>query len=128
MRFLLDTHAFIWFIEGAPRLSHRARTAIETEAAEVYVSAVTGWEIATKYRLGKLPNVKILMGDFEGVVERAGMMSLAITLNHAVLAGTLKGDHRDPFDRMLSAQSLCDGLSLVSNDEALDSFGISRLW
>ena len=128
MRLLLDTHSFVWFIEGSPRLSSRARELIETDAAEVYVSAATGWEIATKHRLGKLPNVEALVMDFEGEVLRAGMAGLAITLRHAAMAGSLTGDHRDPFDRILSAQSLCDNLIFISNDEILDRFGISRIW
>ena len=128
MRLLLDTHSFVWFIEGSPRLSSRARELIEADAAEVYVSAATGWEIATKHRLGKLPNVESLVMDFEGEVRRAGMTGLAITLRHAAMAGSLTGDHRDPFDRILSAQSLCDNLIFISNDEILDRFGISRIW
>ena len=128
MRLLLDTHSFVWFIEGSPRLSSRARELIEADAAEVYVSSATGWEIATKHRLGKLPNVEALVMDFEGAVLRAGMTGLAITLRHAAMAGSLTGDHRDPFDRILSAQSLCDNLIFISNDEILDRFGISRIW
>ena len=128
MRLLLDTHSFVWFIEGSPRLSSRARELIEADTAEVFVSAATGWEIATKHRLGKLPNVEALVMDFEGAVLRAGMTGLAITLRHAAMAGSLTGDHRDPFDRILSAQSLCDNLIFISNDEILDRFGISRIW
>jgi PIN domain nuclease of toxin-antitoxin system len=66
--------------------------------------------------------------DFEGAVLRAGMTGLAITLRHAAMAGSLTGDHRGPFDRILSAQSLCDNLIFISNDEILDRFGISRIW
>ena len=128
MRLLLDTHSFVWFIEGSPHFSSRARELIEADAAEVYVSAATGWEIATKHRLGKLPNVEALVMDFEGAVLRAGLTGLAITLRHAAMAGSLTGDHRDPFDRILSAQSLCDNLIFISNDEILDRFGISRIW
>ena len=128
MRLLLDTHSFVWFIEGSPRLSSRARELIEADTAEVFVSAATGWEITTKHRLGKLPNVEALVMDFEGEVRRAGMTGLAITLRHAAMAGSLTGDHRDPFDRILSAQSLCDNLIFISNDEILDRFGISRIW
>lgn len=128
MRLLLDTHSFVWFIEGSPRLSSRARELIEADTAEVFVSAATGWEITTKHRLGKLPNVEALVMDFEGEVRRAGMTGLAITLRHAAMAGSLAGDHRDPFDRILSAQSLCDNLIFISNDEILDRFGISRIW
>lgn len=128
MRLLLDTHSFVWFIEGSPRLSSRARELIEADTAEVFVSAATGWEIATKHRLGKLPNVEALVMDFEGEVRRAGMTGLAITLRHAAMAGSLTGDHRDPFDRILSAQSLCDNLIFISNDVILDRFGISRIW
>jgi PIN domain nuclease of toxin-antitoxin system len=128
VRLLLDTHSFVWFIEGSPRLSSRAREFIEADTAEVFVSAATGWEITTKHRLGKLPNVEALVMDFEGEVRRAGMTGLAITLRHAAMAGSLAGDHRDPFDRILSAQSLCDNLIFISNDEILDRFGISRIW
>ena len=128
MRLLLDTHSFVWFIEGSPRLSSRARELIEADAAEVYVSAATGWEIATKHRLGKLPNAEALVMDFEGEVLRAGMTGLAITLRHAAMAGSLAGDHRDPFDRILASQAIVEGIPLLSKDATFDNYGVVRIW
>lgn len=128
MRLLLDTHAFFWWFSGSSRLSRLARQAIEDDDNEVMVSAASAWEIATKYRIGKLPNAEALALDISGAIAGQNFEELPITVEHAVRAGSLPGPHRDPFDRMLIAQALSDNLVLVSIEPLFDSYGVRRLW
>ena len=128
MKILLDTHACIWMTVESRRLSIRAKTAIEDLANEVYVSAATGWEITTKYRIGKLPEVAPFVLDFAGTMRRMGFRELPVSMDHATRAGLLADDHKDPFDRMLIAQAVAEGLPLVSNEELFDRFHLQRIW
>ncbi len=128
MRLLLDTHALIWFFAGDARLPMNARTRIEDPSATVLVSAVSAIEVTLKHRLGKLPQAGPLALAFEEVIERYGFVGLPISVAHAESAGRLAIPHKDPFDRILIAQSLLDGLPLVSNERGFDAFGVARLW
>jgi len=128
MKLLLDTHALLWWLADDSRLSQQARNAIADPERTVYLSAASAWEIATKHRIGRLPDAGELLADFSGIVSRAGFEELPITAKHAVLAGTLPGDHRDPFDRMLAAQALCESLAIVTADEAIGALGARCLW
>ncbi|MGD0481658.1 MAG: type II toxin-antitoxin system VapC family toxin [Terracidiphilus sp.] len=128
MRVLLDTHALLWAAFRKDRLSARAQKLIEAPANEILVSAASAWEIATKYRLGKLPLAQVLVEDFVPRVAAAGYVLLSISAEHALRAGRLPADHKDPFDRMLAAQAIDEDLPLLSNDEQLDVFGVRREW
>ena len=128
MRLLLDTHAFFWWLSGSSRLSLPARQAIADENNEVMVSAASAWEIATKHRIGKLPDAEALALDIPGAIAEQNFKELPITVEHAVRAGALPGPHRDPFDRMLIAQALSGNLVLVSIESLFDSYGVRRLW
>ena len=128
MALLLDTHALIWWVLDSERLSRAAYAEIEEPANEVFVSAASAWEVATKHRIGKLPEAESLAADFEQSVRREGFTPLSITLTHAERAGRLPGPHKDPFDRMLIAQSITDDLTLISNETAFDQYGVVRLW
>ena len=128
LRLLLDTHALVWFSNGDPALSRKAVKVIEDPDNEVYVSAVSALEVAIKHRRGKLPSAEPLATDFDREIAGHGLIALLITSNQARVAGSLPGDHADPFDRILAAQALLEGLTLVSRDAALDAFGVSRLW
>ncbi len=128
MRLLLDTHALIWWILDHPKLGRRARQALIDLDNTVYVSAVSGWEIATKYRFGKLPEAESFVFSLCESVERQGFKELSVSLNHAQRAGLLAGEHRDPFDRILIAQAQAENLLLVSNEKLFDGFGVQRLW
>lgn len=128
MKLLLDTHALLWWLAGDRRLSKRARALIGDEANEIYVSAASAWEVATKHRIGRLPDAGDLVADFAGQVAEQGFMSLPITLEHGQRAGRLAGSHRDPFDRMLIAQAHAENLTLVSNEEVFDRYGVTRAW
>lgn len=128
MRLLLDTHTLLWWLDGDRRMSKRARTLVGRDVNEVFVSAASAWEITTKWRLGKLPGAADVAADVAAAVASQVFLPLSISLAHAQLAGQLTTTHRDPFDRMLAAQALVEGLPIVSNDEAFDLFGVIRLW
>ncbi|HZO55330.1 MAG TPA: type II toxin-antitoxin system VapC family toxin [Bryobacteraceae bacterium] len=128
MQILLDTHALLWWLSDDPNLSRRARTVIGTTSNTVFVSAVSAWEIATKVRLGKLPSGAELVADFDGHLEREGFYSLPISVDHSVRAGLLPGEHPDPFDRMLIAQSQAENLQLISKEKLFDRYGVRRVW
>lgn len=128
MRLLLDTHALLWWLAGDSHLSEAARAAIENEDNPVYVSAASAWEIATKHRIGKLPQAGPLATDFGQQVAQQGFIALDITLDHGQRAGSLPGPHRDPFDRMLVAQAQAENLALVSNEQIFDQYGVVRVW
>lgn len=128
MRVLLDTHAFLWWIEDSPNLPSAARQVIADETNEIVVSAASAWEIATKYRLGKLPEAEAIATDVAGCIADEGFEALAIGVADAERAGRLPGHHRDPFDRMLIAQALGHDLAIVSVDAEFDRYGVNRLW
>lgn len=128
MSLLLDTHAFLWFLDGDARLSQPARAAIEDPTAQVFLSAASAWEIATKHRIGKLPGAAAIAADIAGAARANGFQELPITLAHAQLAGALQLENRDPFDRMLIAQALQERLRLVSNETGFDAAGVVRVW
>ena len=128
MRLLLDTHTLLWWLDGDRRLSRRARAAIGDDGNTVFVSAASAWELATKARLGKLPGAVDVATDVAGCLTRQGFLELPITVLHAQRAGSLRIDHRDPFDRMLIAQAQMEDLPIVTNEGLFDGFGIERVW
>ena len=128
MRVLIDTHAFLWWLAGNERLSRTARATIADSGNSVLVSAASAWEITTKHRLGKLPGADVVAGDVMACIEQHGFQPLSITVAHAERAGRLPGPHRDPFDRMLIAQSLAHDFPLVSIESLFDRYGVRRIW
>ena len=128
MRVLLDTHAFLWWVEDSIFLSSTGRRVIADETNEIVISAASAWEIATKYRLGKLPEAKAVAADVAGCIVGEGFEALPISVSDAERAGRLPGIHRDPFDRMLIAQALVHDLAVVSIDATFDRYGVNRLW
>ena len=128
MRLLLDTHAFLWWLAGDETLSVAAQTAIGDENNDVFVSAASSWEIATKHRLGKLPGVAAIVADLDATIADHNFIGLPISVLHGQAGGALPGPHRDPFDRMLIAQALVERLVLVSQEQIFDAYGVARLW
>jgi PIN domain nuclease of toxin-antitoxin system len=128
MRLLLDTHTLIWAAQKPELLPDLARAAIEDERNTIFASAVSAMEIATKYRLGKLKVSPSLAEHFVEEVESQGFVTLAVDAHHAQRAGLLAIPHRDPFDRLLIAQSFVEGMILVSNEELFDQWHVTRLW
>ncbi len=128
MKALLDTHAMLWWWAGDRRLTKAAQNVIADEANEIFVSAASIWEIATKHRIGKLPETGRLLPGIDGHVRRSRFTELPIAFAHAELAGSLEGEHRDPFDRMLIAQAKLEAMAIVSNDRVFESFGVPMVW
>jgi PIN domain nuclease of toxin-antitoxin system len=128
LRLLLDTHALVWWLEGASKLPARISQIIADSGNVILVSAASAWEIATKFRLGRLPSMAPVIADIEGQVRAEGFLPLAVTLRHAQRAGGLPGPHKDPFDRMLIAQALEEGCTLLSNEAVFDRYGVPRSW
>lgn len=128
MRLLLDTHALLWWTHEPEVLSAPAYAAIGDAANEVFVSAVSAMEIATKNRIGKLTYRTSLATSFVKTVAARGFQLLPIECEHAERAGNFAGEHRDPWDRLLAAQAQLEGLSLVSNDSKLVAFGVETVW
>lgn len=123
MKLLLDTHAVLWWQSEDRRLPKPARRAI-AGADIVWVSAASGWEIAIKAALGRVR----LDEPFEVTVASDDFTELPVTLAHAARLAGLPSHHADPFDRLLVAQALVEGATLVSKDEALGAYGVPVLW
>jgi len=128
LKLLLDTHALLWWWKDDPRLSKRAAAAIADEGNSVFVSAASAWEIATKHRIGKLPGAESAVREFNELIIADGFGHLAVSYHHALMAGGFDSKHRDPFDRMLAAQSLIEGATLVTDDNAMKLFRIKCFW
>ena len=128
MKVLLDTHALLWWLTDDSGLSATARQVIADESNEVFVSAASAWEIATKCRLGKLAGLPDLPLRLPELIAADGFAHLPMTYLHCLRAGGYAAAHRDPFDRMLAAQAILEGLVLVSSDTAFDALGARRLW
>jgi len=128
MRYLLDTHALLWFVAGDDALPDRSRTLIASPAHEMLVSAASAWEVATKFRIGKLPGAALLARNFVDTVAGLGFAPLAITAAAAQRAGGWEIEHRDPFDRILAAQAELERVPLITNDAAFAAFGVQTVW
>lgn len=128
MRYLLDTHTLLWALLEDELISPRCRKLILSPANEFLVSAASAWEIATKHRIGKLPQAEELLAGFIPTITAAGYLLLPISVAHGLRAGSFPHDHKDPFDRMLAAQSIHEDIPLLSNDKQLDAFGVRRIW
>lgn len=126
--YLLDTHVLLWWLTNDRRLSETAIEVIEDRSHVICVSAASAWEIATKTRLGKLNGVPEAAEKFGELSTEHGFTQLSITFRHAVLAGGFEAPHRDPFDRMLAAQSLIEGVPLITRDPAFAQFDIEVVW
>jgi PIN domain nuclease of toxin-antitoxin system len=128
MRLLLDTHALVWWWTDDRRLPSVARAAVADPATLVYVSAASAWEITTKNRVGKWPDVERIVTEYVDLLRRSRFASLPISAEHAHLAGSLAGAHRDPFDRMLIAQARLEDLLIVTADPVFAAYGAAVLW
>ena len=128
MKLLLDTHTLLWWFINDRRLSAPAQAAILDERNEIHVSAVSAWEIATKDRLGKLPEAKDPAPRFMELVAADGFLLLNLSCAHGLRAGGYPNSHGDPFDRMLAAQAEIEELTLVSRDPVFRDFPVKVLW
>lgn len=124
MRILLDTHAFLWLVTDDPKVSAPAKAVFLENDNELLLSAVTGFEIAVKYSLGKLGLKEPPEQFISKRIQANALIPLAITIEHTVLLADLPFHHRDPFDRLLVAQALSDSLPILSADTLLSAYGI----
>jgi len=128
MRLLLDTHVFLWWVEDAPELSAKARKGLADPAHEVFLSLASCWEMAIKLSLGKLKVARPLERLIPDQLAANGFRQLSIEFRHVVRVAQLPFHHRDPFDRLLVAQALEEGVTVVSADPVFRMYGVRRLW
>jgi len=126
---LLDTHALFWAVREPHRLSAEAHDVMSDASVPLLVSAASAWEMATKHRLGRWPEISDFVRNFDRKLQRLGAQPLAVSVEHALAAGGLEWAHRDPFDRVLAAQAMREGVTLVTKDRAFSALpGLSTLW
>lgn len=128
MRFLLDTHTLLWALDDHPKLGARARELLVTPQDGLIVSIASAWDMAIKQSLGKL---RLTLPVERLITERLPLLGVTVLPIQIARIGrleTLPFHHRDPFDRMLAAQALAEGLTVLSADEALDAYGVTRVW
>ena len=128
MKVLLDTHTFLWWIANDPQLSPRARQIMEDADTEPLLSAASGWEIAIKSRLGKLKLPLDLQGFVAEQLRINAIQVLPIQMTHALHVFTLPDHHRDPFDRMLVAQSQSEQLPILTGDPQIARYAVTVMW
>ena len=128
MKFLLDTHVWLWWAFDDSKLPSSMRAIIAEPTNIILISAASAWEIATKVRIGKLPSAVTLAQDIDTWRIRCGFRELPVTISHAQRAGAWTNPHRDPFDRMLAAQGAIEQVPLMTADPVLKSFGIGLIW
>jgi PIN domain nuclease of toxin-antitoxin system len=125
---LLDTHTLFWWVTDSALLSEQARRQIADEAGDCYVSAVSVFELSNKVRLGKFDPARELVERLQEVMEYNRFTPLAVSMDHARLAGRLANPHRDPFDRLLAAQSIIENIPVVTADTAIRDLGARVVW
>lgn len=128
MRFLVDTHAWLWWDTAPEKLGKRARAAMADAESVLSFSAASGWEIATKYRSGKLELPNEPRKFVAELMQFAAARELTVTIEHAIKSAALPPHHRDPFDRLLVAQAQIEELVIITNDENILKYDVKTLW
>lgn len=128
MKYLLDTHAFLWFVTDDNRLSSKAKSIIQNSNNEIHFSAASAWEISIKAKLGRLK----LRGDLESfIIEQLAENSfgpLAITVSHSLYTEKLPQIHKDPFDRIMISQSKVENMVMITRDKEIREYKVSTVW
>ena len=125
---ILDTHAFLWYVLADPQLSGTARDSIVDSSAEVYVSPASYWEPAIKISIGKYSLTVPFESFWQSAIAGNSFEILPVLIRHAAVLATLPFHHRDPFDRLIIAQAISEGVSVISADAAFDRYPIRRIW
>jgi PIN domain nuclease of toxin-antitoxin system len=128
VRLLVDSHALIWALDDPSQLTGPATLALQDPANDLLVSAATIWELAIKTGQGKLTLSQPYRQWMDRAIVDLGLVVLPITVEYADRQATLPLHHRDPFDRLLIAQALVEGIAVVCGDAAFDAYGVSRVW
>jgi PIN domain nuclease of toxin-antitoxin system len=124
--YLIDTHILLWWLFNDPQLNAECQYIIRNPDNRILVSSVSAWEIATKYRIGKLPEAKQIVEEYSQILRQAKFIELSISSAHALRAGSLPIAHRDPFDRMIMAQAELENLPVITYDDAFQT-GLIRV-
>jgi PIN domain nuclease of toxin-antitoxin system len=128
MNLLLDTHALLWLLLKDKRMPQETALTIIDRSNTIYVSAISGFEISTKVRIGKMPQAEDIGRNFVRICSDFDFRDLPLNTAHAVMAGSFKLFHRDPFDRVLAAQAITEGFLLVTDDREIKALGAKTLW
>ena len=128
VRLLLDTHVFLWWNEGSPRLSRRAQNALSSTENKLFLSVVSSWELILKVQAGKLKLPAAAAVYIPARLAHYGIESLSLTLAHVLAAEALPAHHRDSFDRMLVAQGQVERLPIVTHDPQIQKYGVETFW
>ena len=128
MKLLIDTHVVIWWVTDPDRLSPTVDELLQAATVEVFVSPVTAFEIARKHGIGKLTFDASFLAKFDARIAELGWSELALTNAHAVAAGQLAGSHKDPFDRLIAAQAITEGLTVATLDPTIAALGAKVVW
>jgi PIN domain nuclease of toxin-antitoxin system len=128
LNLLLDTHALLWMMFADARLGQAQARLIADEANAIYISSISIFEIANKVRIGKLPMTLAGASALDSVCDQFAFLPLHLSIHHAQRAGLLAGPHRDPFDRMLAAQSIIEKIPIVTVDAKLRELGADVVW
>ena len=128
MKLLLDTSALLWWYKEPALLSRNVYAAIFEERWQIYVSAASAWEIATKVRLGKLPKAARLIERFDRYIAEQNFLAISITTHHARLGGGLASPRKDPFDRIIAAQAQIEDMPIATTDKAFETLGVRIFW
>ena len=127
MKLLLDTHTFIWFINGDERLSTKAKKEILKSSNSKFISMASIWEMAIKTSLGKL-RINYPFEEVFNQIEENGFESLSIIFDHTLLVSQLEFHHRDPFDRLIIAQAISENMKIISNDRNFQNYQVKMVW
>jgi PIN domain nuclease of toxin-antitoxin system len=128
VRLILDSHVLIWAVDDPAQLSPTASGLLQDPANALLVSAATIWEVAIKVGLGKLTLSQPYRAWMSQALSDIGAAILPITVEYADAQAALPFHHRDPFDRLIIAQTLAESISVVSDDGQFDAYGVNRLW
>ncbi len=128
MRLILDTHAFLWWITDDPQLSPHARNAISNPDNELFLSAASAWEIAIKTGLGRLRLQERPDRFIPDQLSKNGILPLPVEMSHALYTARLPAIHRDPFDRLITAQSIMEKMPIVTTDSSIRKYKVQTIW
>lgn len=128
MRYLLDTHTFVWFVLNDPGLSSNALAAMRDPESDLLISPASYWEMAIKISTGKMTLIKPLIEFMDEHLSINEIEILPVAVRHADRVSRMPFYHKDPFDRLIAAQSLVEALPVISVDSMFDQYGVTRVW
>jgi PIN domain nuclease of toxin-antitoxin system len=128
LNLLVDTHVFLWLINRSPEISQRQIDMVNDEGNSIHLSVVSIFEIATKWRIGKLALPPQFQNGLTGIYRDYGYVPMPLLVPHADLAGRLPGAHKDPFDRLLAAQAIVEDMAIMTIDRRIADLGARVVW